>query len=97
MSDAAFAELRSLVNEWDPLGVFGDDAPGLPDEYDCVVGPVLGILDAGGGAEEVARFLARHVAEHMVGEPSRPPTAGERTFATKVARWYEERTGDPVG
>lgn len=35
-----FAELRALVNEWDPIGLIEAGAP--EDEFDCLVGPILG-------------------------------------------------------
>src|SRR5215471_21434462 len=40
---AAISYLRDLLNEWDPIG--GGHVP--PDEYDCLVGHLLGKLTAG--------------------------------------------------
>ena len=39
---AAIRYLRDLLNEWDPIG--GCHVP--PDEYDCLIGPLLSKLCA---------------------------------------------------
>lgn len=61
------AELRALVNGWDPIGVLGDDdEDGWPDdEYDCLVGPLLSRLTRGAGVHEIREYLARQLVDHF--------------------------------
>lgn len=40
-------ELRYLLNRWDPIGVYDEEADYPPDEYDCMIGPLLGRLARG--------------------------------------------------
>ncbi|GAA1479212.1 hypothetical protein GCM10009623_36580 [Nocardioides aestuarii] len=54
-------ELRALLNEWDPLGVFepddGHDGPSPVDEYDCIRDPLMSHLLRGDNRYEVAEYL----------------------------------------
>jgi hypothetical protein len=45
--------LRDLLNEWGPIG--GGHVP--PDEYDCLIGPLLSKLSAGAGRPQMGEFL----------------------------------------
>lgn len=91
MTDPAFVELRALVNRWDPLQIFGDsDTADSVDEYDCIVGPLLGMLCAGADTDQIAGFLARHMTEHITGGPPRTPSALEQGLAATVTTWYRE-------
>jgi hypothetical protein len=47
------ANLRHLLNEWDPIGV----ADVVSDEYDCLIAPLLSKLSAGGGRSQISEFL----------------------------------------
>jgi hypothetical protein len=41
-----FSQLNALMCDWDPIGVMDD--PNWPrDEYDCLVGPLLTLLQSG--------------------------------------------------
>ena len=58
-----FVELRALVNIWDPIGLI---ALGLPeDEYDCIVGPVLRLLESHKSRHEIASYLDCEMSEHF--------------------------------
>ena len=73
-------ELRSLLNEWDPIG-----ADGLPeDEYDCFL-RVIGDLHRGATESQVAAYLRAQLADHfgIDPDPSRP-----EAFARRVYDWY---------
>lgn len=72
--DAAWArqaqrELRALLNEWDPSGVFDtedqDDGSGPVDEYDCIRDPLISRLLRGDGRYEVAAFLREEMTQHF--------------------------------
>lgn len=84
---ARSAELRALMCEWDPIGVMDD--PNSPrDEYDCLVGPLLTLLDSGASKEEIARYLRKEVDEHF------GLSADNYDFtsvAECVRRWFDHR------
>jgi hypothetical protein len=80
-----FAELRDLVNEWDPIGLIELGAP--RDEYDCLVGPILRHLEANNSVHEIAAFLDRQMVDHF----GVSGVTGSQTFAAKVQAWYVER------
>lgn len=57
----AHDDLRSLLNEWDPIGV----ADLVQDEYDCLIGPILTRLARGAARAEVRKFLSHELTEHF--------------------------------
>lgn len=72
--------LRSLLNEWDPIGC---SPP--PDEYDCLLLPLLSKLQSGCNQEFVTRFLDREISDHF---GMNPKSCGTTEFANKVVTWY---------
>jgi hypothetical protein len=66
-------ELRGLLNEWDPIGVFdhddGEDGSGPADEYDCIRDPLISHLLRGDSRYEVADFLRDELTGHFGLEP----------------------------
>lgn len=66
-------ELRALLNEWDPVGVFdpedGDDESWPVDEYDCIRDPLISHLLRGYGRDDVAAFLRDELTSHFGLEP----------------------------
>ncbi len=79
-----WGELRALVNEWDPVGLIGAGAP--LDEYECVVGPLLRMLEERAQEAEIAAFLGTEFDEHFG-----VPVADARVFAGRAASWYKTR------
>jgi hypothetical protein len=78
------SELRTLLYEWDPIGVSAEpDWPG--DEYDELVEPLRARLAAGATAGELAIFLEQHVTEHigLDADPDR-----EERFAGRLVEWW---------
>ncbi|MFJ3666788.1 hypothetical protein ACIPSE_10080 [Streptomyces sp. NPDC090106] len=73
--------LRRLLNEWDPIGV-GDE---VPDEYDCMLTPLLERLRRGAPEAEIADFLCRELGDHFGLDPvlSRP-----EAMAARVIAWW---------
>lgn len=72
--DAAWArlaqrELRVLLNNWDPIGVFDPDdmsgEAGPVDEYDCIRDPLISHLLREADRAEVASFLRHELADHF--------------------------------
>ena len=82
-TDPLAAELRALVNEWNPIGF---ELP--PDEVDCLLKPLLGKLRSGCNEEFVARFLEEWLDDHL-GLSSAARRA--KAFAPKVCAWYRRQ------
>ena len=58
------AEASKLLFEWDPLGI--SPYQKWPcDEYDCLVGPILSKLSQGATAANLARYMRKHLWDHM--------------------------------
>ena len=70
-------ELRGLPNEWDPLEV----AEAVPDEYDCLFGPVSQLY-RGSSEAEVAAYLREQLREHFGVDPDefQPEAFAHRVF-----------------
>jgi hypothetical protein len=87
-------ELRALLNDWDPVGVFqgqeGQDWPS--DEYDCLHGLVLGSLRTGDSIDETARLLDQEFRNHF-GLPVKLESC--RSTAEGLHDWYRNRHDDP--
>jgi hypothetical protein len=48
-----WAEIRGLLNEWDPIGIIG--GPDLPeDEYDCLARPLSRLMERESSKAEIA-------------------------------------------
>lgn len=78
------SELRSLLHEWDPIGVSKE--PDWPaDEYDDLIEPLRARLAAGTTAGELAVFLERHVADHLGLDPD---ADREERFAERLVAWW---------
>jgi hypothetical protein len=61
------ANLRYLLNQWDPLGV----ADTVADEYDCLLAPLWDRLVRGAGRSEVSEFLWYEIEDHFGLDPAR--------------------------
>lgn len=82
-------ELRSLLNEWDPIGVSdpadGNDGLGPIDEYDCIRDPLFSRLLRGDNRHEVAKFLRGELADHFGLEPALVAT----NISDRIFEWWE--------
>jgi hypothetical protein len=81
------AEIRQLLNEWDPIGVMGGaDSP--VDEYDCLAGPLLRLLERNASNEKILNFLSSELEDHFgLGH------YGVDDIAKRSKMWFEERWG----
>ncbi|MHC3394402.1 hypothetical protein ACLQ2E_33820 [Streptomyces lavendulocolor] len=80
--DTSFeGDLRSLLNEWDPIGVADD----VQDEYDCMLAPLLQQLRSGAGRSEIAEFLRHELEDHFGLDPLGP---GPDAVAARVVAWW---------
>ena len=90
MDAAAYRELQRILNQWDPIGVYGTQHPDFEwpdDEYDCLLPPLERLLDARAPATEVAAFLDSELRGHF--GLTTYPDPGE--FAVKLTRLFARR------
>ena len=79
-------ELRDLLCEWDPIGVFADDPYWPRDEYDTLIGPLLGRLQKGENPEQVRGYLTDELKDYYgIDAPSTTPD-----FAGRIFAWYAD-------
>lgn len=85
-------EIKRLLREWDPIGVFGDpENPGPDDEYDRYAPMLLAALSRGAAAVEVQAMLGRFQSEQMgLRESPRENLA----LAHKLLQAWQSRRGD---
>ena len=80
------ANLRHLLNEWDPIGV----ADVVSDEYDCLIAPLLSKLSAGGGRSQISEFLWCELEDHFGLDPDRhdPDRHDVDALANRLVAWW---------
>jgi hypothetical protein len=90
MRDREVAGLRALLNEWDRVGVReGGDGP--DDEYDCILVGVLGRLQRGVSAYDLATYLQQQLRDHFgIARANRPICWAERLVA-----WHRSGSTEP--
>ncbi len=83
---AAIRDLRDLLNEWDPIG--GGHVP--PDEYDCLIGPLLSKLSAGAGRSQISEFLRGELEDHFGLDPDEldPDGLDVDGMANRLVAWW---------
>jgi hypothetical protein len=79
-------QLRSLLIDWDPIGVGG--VPEAPDEYDCMIGPLMHLHD-GAGQREIQRSITKEVTVHF---GLRSDRQGEAQLAATLIEWWSSRS-----
>jgi hypothetical protein len=80
-------ELRQLLNDWDPIGV--RDISAHDDEYDCLLGPLMTMLAAGGDVPEVTAYLRMQVEDHV---GLNPDGVDVGNFAARAVVWWRTDT-----
>ena len=83
-SRARWRELQDLALGWNPIGLA--DLPA--DEYDCVVGLLLRMLERRATAGEIASRLQAELRDHFGLEPD---PVRESAFAARAITWFRER------
>jgi hypothetical protein len=78
-------ELRYLLNRWDPIGVYDESLDFPPDEYDCLLGPLLTRIGRHDSRAELSEYLWREAEGHFGLDPDRCGTDG---FADRLLAWY---------
>lgn len=82
--------MRPLLLRWDPIGVQG--VPEAEDEYDCLISPLLHLLEGGAGAGELQEFLGHERATHF--ELS-PQPHDDALLAEALVAWWAGGTRRP--
>ncbi|WP_406862959.1 hypothetical protein ABZO31_21955 [Streptomyces sp. HUAS MG47] len=86
MRASAEGDLRQLLNEWDPIGV----ADEVPDEYDCMLAPLLQRLRGGADETAIGAFLRHELEDHFGLDPvHREP----EEMAARVIAWWSQNGG----
>lgn len=75
---------------WDSIGVQG--VPEAEDEYDCLMSPLLHLLEGGTGAGELQEFLGHERATHF--ELS-PQPHDDALLAEALVAWWAGETRRP--
>lgn len=85
-SQRRWSECQTLLSEWDPIGVMDD--PNWPrDEYHCMVGPILRLLESDATEAEIAAYLRAELSEHF----GMQAEVGDVTPVARRARsWFSE-------
>ena len=71
------ANLRYLLNQWDPIGV----ADLVDDEYDCLLAPLWNKLTHGATRASLSEYLWFEVQDHFGLDPER---CGTDAFAERL-------------
>jgi len=89
-SSQRFSQLNALMCDWDPIGVMG--FPDWPrDEYHCLVGPVLTLLDSGATQHKIAAYLEQEIVEHFGCSPEHHDF---EATAARVKAWFDRAWHD---
>jgi len=73
--------LRYLLSQWDPIGV----ADMAPDEYDCLIAPLMTRLGAGAGRAQISEYLWYELEDHFGLDPARYEVD---SFANRLVAWW---------
>ena len=57
-----YSELNALLFEWDPIGV-GPEGP--RDECECLVGPLMRMLESGATQAQMVAYLKTELVDHF--------------------------------
>ena len=85
-------DVRALLMEWDALGVAGE--PEAADEYDCLIGPLVGHLRGGADAGLLRGWIARERASHFgLGADA----GADGALADALLAWWRSRDDHAPG
>ena len=83
------SQLNRLLCEWDPIGVITVGAP--RDEYDCLIGPLLTLLQSGAGSADIEGYLRKELVDHfgLSGNHDDLPSV-----ASRMRTWFDRSWRD---
>ncbi len=82
--------LRFLLNRWDPIGIYDEELDFPPDEYDCLIAPILARLNTGADVAQLSEFLWFELEDHFGLDPE---SRGSDRFAEKLVAWFHALDG----
>jgi hypothetical protein len=88
-----YRELRGLWNEWDPIGVAGDEND---DEYESYVGPCLRLLEKKADTDEIVKYLNYIIGEYMGLGDKGIKYSKPVEFAQRMQAWYATKWPDTM-
>jgi hypothetical protein len=74
------AEIRSLWNSWDPIGV----AANVDDEYNAYLAPTLRLLKENASTTEIVEYLKWVTGKQM----GLSLSSGHKKFAQQLQQWF---------
>jgi hypothetical protein len=87
-SRARWRELRTLWNEYDPIGVVPRTDINTDDEYESYIGPVLRLLEKSATQEEIVSCVREIVRGHIGLTWSAELAVRTEGFAARSREWY---------
>jgi hypothetical protein len=63
--DKKVSAIRKILNEEDFLSVYEITDGEIKDEYDCLLGPLMGLMDRKASREEIKAYLTKELREHF--------------------------------
>jgi hypothetical protein len=85
-------ELRYLLNRWDPIGIYDEQLDFPPDEYDCLIGPLLTRLARHDSRASLSEYPWHEVEDHFGLDPVQCETG---RFADRLLAWYAAKDQAP--
>src|SRR5213593_1162887 len=85
------SQLNDLLCEWDPIGVMSVGAP--RDEYGCLIGPLLTLLQSGGTATDIQSYLRKEIVDHFGLSPEHYDFLA---VAKRLRAWFDRGWRDVV-
>jgi hypothetical protein len=82
-------ELQRLVWTWDLLDLRMAGVEPPEDEYDCLVGPLTGLLERGAADDEISRYLEHEMSQHFGHHPGPDRIA---SCVVELRAWFERTT-----
>lgn len=85
----SIAGLRNQLNSWDFIGVFHPVKNA--DEYDCLIEPLLGMLQWGKDRTEISAWLWHEIEDHFGMSEESIADADPHAFARVLTAWWAGR------
>jgi hypothetical protein len=83
-----FRELRSLWNDYDPIGCMTPDAP--LDEYEAYVGRMMRLLERDASVDGIVEYVKAEATGHIGLTWNADLEARTASFAARCRNWFEQ-------
>lgn len=78
-----------MLNRWDPIAIYDEALNFPPDEYDCLIGPLITRLARDESRANLSEYLWNQIEDHFGLDPVR---CGTDLFADRLLAWYAVKT-----